>query len=221
MKAKIEETEIVNEVSESYALVQDQAPVEGAGFSADDIDIPKLNVLQKMSQITGPTGSIIIDQKHVIAAPEQKLSVIVLSATKKWKEDLPYDSDIMPKFANNQQAADALAATSEHAILEFAEIRMLIQEYPDCNDEAFIYPIGDKNYAIGRITVQKDAYRCTFKRLATFQAFNPKIQLCTKLWALSTELMTKGKYSWYVPTLSITKEDSPVEAVEFATRSAQ
>ena len=30
--------------------------------------------------------------------------------------------------------------------------------------------------------------------------------------------MSKGKYSWYVPTLAITKDEAPTDVAEFAAR---
>jgi len=210
---KTEKLEVVDQTSTALAVPQ----AEALAFSAADIDIPRINVLQKMSQIEGPTGSIMLDKEFVLAKPEQKINAIVVAAQKKWKEDISFDSDEIPRFANTQAEADALAASSEYSILEFADIILLIPEYDGCDPDAFAYPIGDKNYAIGKITVQKDAYRCTFKRLATFQSFNRNIPIATRFWSFSSELMSKGKYSWYVPSLSITKEDAPAEAVEFAT----
>jgi hypothetical protein len=43
----------------------------------------------------------------------------------------------------------------------------------------------------------------------------------TRLWSFGSELMSKGKYTWYVPTLSITKESPSAEALEFAERLTQ
>ena len=45
---------------------------------------------------------------------------------------------------------------------------MLIPQFDGADETLFPYPIGDNNYQLGRITVQKDAYRLTYKRLFTF-----------------------------------------------------
>jgi hypothetical protein len=47
----------------------------GLAFSAQDIDIPRLNVIQKMSEIEGPIGSVVIDKDSVLLEAEQKTSV--------------------------------------------------------------------------------------------------------------------------------------------------
>jgi len=207
-----DKTEIVTQEPET-ALVQSN----NMSFSAQDIDIPRLNVIQKMSEIKGPVGAVVLDQDAVLLEAEDKTPVIVIGATKRWKENVPYGEDYIPKFASTEAEAKALAEESTYEVVEFAEIVLLIPQIGD-DDSLFPYPIGDANYQIGRITVQKDAYRLTYKRLFTFQTFNPEISVATRLWNFGTELMTKGKYSWYVPTLAITKLSAPAEAVEFAKR---
>lgn len=189
---------------------------QGMSLSAD-IEIPRLNVLQKMSQIEGPVGSVVLDKETVLLEAEEKTPVIIVGAVKRWKEDVPYDDDQIPKIAGTELAAKELAQESSYPIVEFAEIVLLIPQIGD-DDTNFPYPIGDTNYQLGRLTVQKDAYRLTFKRLFTFQTFNPTVPVSSRLWTFGTELMTKGKYSWYVPTLAVTKEESPKEAQEFASR---
>lgn len=188
------------------------------GFSMSDIEIPKLNVIQKMSQIEGPVGSVVLDKEHVLLEAEEKTPVVVVGARKRFKEDIPYDSDTIPRIVDTQAEANALAEESEYEIVEFAEIILLIPQTEGADELLFPYPIGENNYQIARITVQKDAYRLTYKRLFTFQTFNPEANIATRFWSFGTELMTKGKYSWYVPTLAITKEEAPAEVVTFVTR---
>jgi hypothetical protein len=195
------------------------APVNhGLGFSMSDIEIPKLNVIQKMSQIEGPVGSIVIDKDAVLLEAEDRVPVIIVGATKKFKEDIPYDSDVIPRIVSTDEEAKTLAEESAYPILEFAEVVLLIEQ-PEGGDESlYPYPIGEGNYQIARITVQKDAYRLTYKRLYTFQTFNPSVSVASRLWSFGTEMLTKGKYSWYVPTLNITKDEAPEAAVEFVNR---
>lgn len=189
----------------------------GLAFTAQDIDIPRLNVIQKMSEIEGPIGSVVLDKDSVLLEAEQKTPVIVIGAFKRWKEDVPFGEDYIPKMASNEDEAGRLAVESNYAVTEFAEIIMLIPQIGS-DGTLFPYPIGDVNYQIGRITVQKDAYRLTYKRLFTFATFNPNVPSSTIFWNFGTELMSKGKYSWYVPTLAATKIEVPAEVAEFAAR---
>jgi len=216
-KPKKEEVEEVEAVETTTTAVATAPANQNLEFSTQDIDIPRLNVIQKMSEIEGPIGSVVIDQDAVLLQAEQKVPVIIIGASKRWKENVPFGDEYMPKIVSTEEAAKQLALDSEYEVLEFAEIIMLIPQIGD-DDDLFPYPIGDANYQIGRITVQKDAYRLTYKRLFTFQTFNPTVSVATRLWNFGTELMSKGKYSWYVPTLSITKGEAPAQAIEFANR---
>lgn len=187
-----------------------------AGMSASygDIDIPRLNVIQKMSEIEGPIGSVVLDKESVLLEAGQKLNVVVVGAIKKWKEDVPFGDEYVPKVVGTEAEARELANDSDYEVLEFAEIVLLIPQ-PGDDDTHFPYPIGDTNYQIGRLTVQKDSYRLTYKRLFTFHTFNRAVPISSRLWTFSSDLMTKGKYSWYVPSLTITKEETPAKVLEF------
>jgi hypothetical protein len=188
-------------------------PAHSLAFNVQDIDIPRLNVIQKMSQIEGPVGSCVFDKETVLFEAGASIPVVILGATKRWKEDVPFDDDYMPKSVDTEVESRQLAAASDYEIIEYAEIVMLIPQVGDSGD--FPYPIGDTNYQIGRITVQKDAYRLTYKRLITFQTFNRSVPVSSRIWNFGTELITKGKYSWYAPTLAITKQETPAEVGEF------
>lgn len=186
-------------------------------IDAEDIDIPRLSVIQKMSTSDFAHGSLVIDKSHEIIAREAKIGCLVLGATKKWKEDIDFDSDEMPQIVSTKEALDELKRNSEYNILEFAELYLMFAQ-PEGNDddEAFPYPIGDNNYCIGKLYVQKDAYRKTYKSLMTFAAFNRGMSLGSRLWNFESQIMSKGKYSWYVPTLTVTKDAVPEAAANFA-----
>lgn len=172
-----------------------------------DLDIPKLNLVQKSSDIKGDVGSLILDKKHLLAEAEQAVPVIVLFALKQWKEDVPYESQVISKIAHTLAEANQLASTSDYEVIEFAELFLLFKA-PDGVDDEVMYPlpIGDGRYALGKLHVAKDAYRCTYKRLNTFARFNPNIPVHSRIWEFKSELMTKGKYTFWVPTLTQTRD---------------
>lgn len=190
--------------------------VDGLQFDRSDINIPRMNVVQKTSDIEAPTGSLVLDKKFVHLKPEEIGQVVIISAVKQWKEDIPFDEGTMGRIASTPEAAVKLGQESSYPILEFAEIEMLLRQPEDStNDEAYPYPIGDGNYAIGKLYVAKDAYRHTYKRLVTFAAFNKSIQLRNRLWNFQSQMIEKGKYSWYVPSLAISQTETPAEVLEF------
>jgi len=197
------------------------APTGGLQIEATDIDIPMINVVQKLSEIDGPVGSIVLDKKYVLAEADTPLTVCVAAARKAWKENIPFDSDQRPQIANTMAERDELNAESDYDIIEFAEISFLIEQPEDSEDDsAFGIPIGDKNYALGRIYTTKDAYRQTYKRLATFQLTNRETPVHAIQWQLQSSLLTKGKYSWYAPSLTATKSTTAPEVVEFLSSFA-
>tara|TARA_B100000530_G_scaffold50835_1_gene28442 strand:- start:220 stop:855 length:636 start_codon:yes stop_codon:yes gene_type:complete len=187
-------------------------------ISASDIEIPRLNVVQKSSQIDGSFGAIVLDRTSTVLEPEQSANVTIISAVKAWRENVPYESEEIGRIATTEEQKAAIDADSEWGTIEFADIVMLIPKPENGDDTAFPYPIGDEMFAMGKINVNKNGYRNTYKRLATFAAFNPTASLSTRLWSFKTELITKGKYAWYVPSLTITSEESADEVNEFVTR---
>jgi|TARA_A100001391_G_scaffold141117_2_gene99001 hypothetical protein len=186
----------------------------GITIASSDIDVPRINVVQKTSDIEAPLGAVVLDKQHTLAEADQPVPVTVLSVIKGWRENIDYDSDEIPQIAYTQEEANQIDQNSEYDMLEFAEITLLFRQ-PEGNDDEAAYPfaIGEENYAIGRINVAKDAYRQTFKRLATFAAFNPKASLQHRVWEFRSSLISRGKYSWFAPSLGIT-QDEPTEAVK-------
>ena len=186
----------------------------GIAIASSDIDVPRINVVQKTSDIEAPLGAVVLDKQHTLAEADQPVPVTVLSVIKGWRENIDYDSDEIPRIAYTQEEANQIDQNSEYDMLEFAEITLLFRQ-PEGNDDEAAYPfaIGEENYAIGRINVAKDAYRQTFKRLATFAAFNPKASLQHRVWEFKSSLISRGKYSWFAPSLGIT-QDEPSEAVK-------
>jgi len=184
-----------------------------------DIEIPRLNVVQKMSQIEGPVGGVVIDRKSTLLEKDENCSALVVNATKGWRENIPFGSDEMPRIAATESQKESIEGDSTWGeMLPFADITLLFPQPKDGDEELYPYPVGNANYALGKVNVAKDGYRCTYKRLCTFQMFNFDLPLCAKVWTFGAELITKGSHSWFIPTLTVTKEDAPAEAREFIER---
>lgn len=212
--SKKQETETATALAEAPKNELASANASGMDIDSSDIDVPRINVVQKTSDIEAALGAVVLDKQHVLAEAEQAIPVTVLSVLKGWREKIDYDSDEIPRVAYSQEEADQIKANSEYDMLEFAEITLLFKKPEGSdNDAAYPFPIGDDNYAIGRINVAKDAYRQTFKRLATFAAFNPKALMQHRIWDFKSSLISRGKYSWFAPSLAISK-DEPTDAVK-------
>jgi len=184
-----------------------------------DIEIPRLNVVQKMSQIEGPVGGVVIDRKAVLIDKDETCAALVVNATKGWRENIPFGSEEMPRIAMTESQKESIEGDSTWGeMLPFSDITLLFPQPKEGDEELYPYPIGNANYALGKVNASKDGYRCTYKRLCTFQMFNFDLPLCAKVWTFGAELITKGSHSWFIPTLTVTKEDAPVEAREFIER---
>ncbi len=206
---------------ETTALAAAQAPA--AAYAASDIELPRLQFVQKMTDLDfeAPVGSIVLNRESVLYRPGVKVPAIVVAAQKFWKQDIPFDSDQQPAFLPSQEEADRFfrEESNEFSFITCAYISLLIQKTSDTEDaDAFPFDLDGEQWAIGKFFAQKKAYDTTFKRLATFEAFNPGKPISDVVWNLSSDLVTKGSYKWYVPSLSPTKGVVGPETAAFANR---
>ena len=217
VKEKKQKEEIVK--AESADIITGQANNGGFVVSLEDVDIPRLNVIQKMSSIEGPVGGVVIDKSDVLFEKSERVNVIIGHTKKGWRENVPFGSDEMPRIAWSESERTEIENDSEYGkMVVFADITFLVPQPEDADSEndIFQYPIGDQNYALGVINVSKDGYKFTYKKLNTFQLFNSSLPISAKVWSFGTELITKGQHSWFVPTLKPTSENAPEEAVAFS-----
>jgi len=208
-------TKIVKQEKAEIAAVAEPPKL---AITAGDIEIARLNIIQQSSSIEGDVGAVVLDRTTTLLAPDEVCSVIPVNAVKAWREDVPFGNAEIPRIANTEEQKLAIEGDSAFGTIEFAEIILLFPKPEGADDDLYPYPIGDDSYALGKINVAKDGYRCTFKRLATFSAFNPDMPLCAKLWKFKAELLTRGMNSWYVPSLQASKEDASEAVKSFITR---
>jgi len=198
--------------TEVTSLAHQRTTGDGLMYDASDVDVPKGNIVQKISQIEGPLGALVVDQKHVVVLAETPIDVYVLKAKKAWREDVPFGDP--SRLAYTEAERDALVAEGAK-LIEWADITLMIPAPAEFEEAAFPFPLGNGNYSLARINVSKDAYRQTYKRLAMHSACNPDKSYRDRLWSFESQLLTKGKYSWYAPSLSISSSTPDPEVLEF------
>ncbi len=185
------------------------------GMTLKDMDVPVFNLIQKVSDIKGETGSIVVDKKHMLVESEGETFAIVLEAIKSWVEDVPFGDDHQARTARTEDEAEKLARESSYEVIESAMLILLVpQPAGNENDDAYPYPIGDTNYALGRIYGKKKAFRSTYGRLALWQGFNRGKPLSSVLWKLKSQ-KEPGKFIYFVPALNATTTPTPPEVVAF------
>ena len=200
-------------------IVKTQPANKGFLISADDIDIPRINLIQKTSNIDAPVGSIVLDKIHVLAEKESAIPVTVINPIKGWKEDIAYGSDGVCRMAYTEADAATLREESDHKVIEFAEITLLFQS-PDEDPDPATYPLplGGKFCALGKIHVHKDAYRMTYKALATWAAANSPRSISEVEWEFKSSLLQRGPHSWFSPSLKVTSRETNPQILEFLNK---
>ena len=195
-------------------------PNNSGGFeiTADDIDIPRLNVVQAVSQIEAPHGSIVIDKRHVLAELKTPITVIPMVAIKGYREDKPFGMEPLSRSVYNKEDLETLKKDTEFPVIEFANITIMFPEPKDAEGAgAYPFPINGKNYAIGTLNVAKMAYAQTFKRLATYASLRkPEDAYYKVFWDL--EIITiDGKVTYFAPSLRVkdTKDTPDKEVIAF------
>tara|TARA_R100001440_G_scaffold24346_7_gene39725 strand:+ start:1100 stop:1789 length:690 start_codon:yes stop_codon:yes gene_type:complete len=166
----------------------------------DDLNIPWIQIFQSSStySIDGEDpefGSITIDKRCLLAAPNTPLEVIPLQCEKFWFEETPFNRN-NPTGSENKvytkEEMHELKKSSQHKVQEAANITMLIKHPESVDPTDFQMRIGDDHYGIFKIRVQKLAYKNVFKTLYTYQKFNPQGSLHDYVWSLSTHEITGG-----------------------------
>lgn len=173
-----------------------------------DYDIPRINVVHKISDINdhegnpAKTGSLVLDKKWVIAEMKDLIQVTISDWEKWWEEDVPFDDEHIAQRADTKVDRDALEAISPYSIIEVGDIEFMLKGREGVPMQALPHSLGGDRWAIGKLQVRKDAYRQTFKRMVTtFAHRDPEDPEWSSMFTLSTELMEKGKYKWPVPSL--------------------
>jgi hypothetical protein len=208
------------EVNESVILTN-----FNSGFNSEDFHIPRLNCIQKMSEIEGHPGDIVMDRRACILKPGSKLPVTVVSINKSWTEKTPFEGDYKPRFARTLEESKVLESESSYPIIPRADIVLLIPYDPSSGNideeeaaELFPFMVGDSAYQLAQLTVQSFAFDHTFKIVNSFHTGNPNRALIDQSWNLSSLLLERGRYSWYVPVLGRSARPQDPNVLTFLKR---
>jgi hypothetical protein len=191
-------------------------------INSGDIDVPWLNIIQKMSDIPGAVGDLIFDKRTCLAKLNEPVKVIVLEPRKGWKENFPFDSKEIARFAWSEEEKAKIEADSPVGVLECAELILLIpapvlKDGEELDEATYMFPFAGHNYALGRIYVQKLGYRNTYKRINTFNLVNGNtgVRHTERIWTLETCLEESGDYKYIYPRLTVTTEPTDKALLEF------
>lgn len=226
MKTLNKETEVVTaELVVPATAELATAPNYNSGFNSEDFHIPRLNCIQKMSEIEGHPGDIVLDRRAAILKPGNKLPVTVVSISKSWTEKVPFEGEHKAKYANTPEQAAELKRESNFPIIPVADIVLLVPYDPSVSSideeeaaELFPFLVGDTAYQLAKLTVQSFAYDHTFKIVNSFHTGNPNLTLTGQSWNLGSLLLERGRYSWYVPVLGRSNRAQDPAVLAFINR---
>ena len=213
-KTKEKKEEIV-EVNTGVAT-----PVESnLEFKIDpsDINIPYYAIKSALSQYdAGELGDLVVDKTYVVAESGKPVEISIIKMIKGWEEKA--DLGEPKERVYSKEARDELAERTGvpvRSLKEFAEITFAIEKPKDGDDAAYPFPIGDKFYTIGVLTVKNYALVNTYKRVTTLASFNPSMALGDKKWKLTVSLVHGQKNDWWQPAFAATQEESPQAIIDF------
>ena len=179
-----------------------------------DINIPYYAIKSALSQYdAGELGDLVVDKTHVVAKGGVPIEISIIKMIKGWEEDVKFGN---PKErVYSMEARDELRERSPNDLKEFAEITFAIEKPEDGDDGAYPFPIGDKFYTIGILTVKNYALVNTYKRVCTLASFNPSMALGDKKWKLTVNHVQGKNNDWWQPELAVTQQESPQAIIDF------
>jgi len=209
-----EATHEVVEVVKNELAEQSQFVVDSS-----DIQVPRYSLRQNSSKYkAGETGDLIQDQEYVVIPKEKETDIVFVEVRKKWREQTPFGSQIRGRVAYTEEEKAEIEADTEFDVKPAADLIFLAPEQEGSDEEAFTYPLGDINYALGIYdTGSKGAYTGTFKQIATFLATNPNASPANVMWTWRVVDREWNGNEWVEPMLKISREKVSKDVLEFAT----
>jgi hypothetical protein len=228
-----EDTSVVPTGASETALVVTQGAVPGVSGAVgkEDIVVPRLNVVQKMSDkfidLGFNAGDVVYAQEVLFANASKVGNLTVVGVFVQYQQVLPYGGDVLPKVVNTIEEVIAnggsttIGAPNEYS--KIATITGLIEapdDISDAHESFFPLEFEGKLYSMAKWTVAKTAFRDVAKPLLTqAMMFARNGGIFSIKYQLSTKKSTNGTNSWYSPVLKQVGRHTP-EFTQFAAQFA-
>jgi hypothetical protein len=199
------------------------------GPSSEDINIDHLQILGKSSQFDpdgGELGDICINKETPLVNVNDPVKGVLVHTRKYWKENVPYDDETTPRFANTiEEKTQIEQSTTYNGTIPVCDVTLLIERPESFTDDAvsssiFLYEFGGKEYALVKYTVQKSqAVRENYGTInVTARARETKGEDASLYYfeLRSKEKGTGTKFTWHQFVLSGSTTPAPKESVDFA-----
>jgi len=206
------------------STLYNQSGIE-ADMNASDVRIPRINLLQKSSELAEEDGW---NPGDIAFAKEVKLvpfgsaaKVSFLHLRRQYQQHLEWGSQEKPLVYDTREEVFANGGSLQYnAANEYrpiAHLTMLIEQPADADesDEAY-FPLAfdGKQYSLAMWTVGSSAYTSVAKELMTAASIFLKDGIHKVAWELTVENKKSGTNSFMVPKVKQAGKHSP-EFVEF------
>jgi hypothetical protein len=191
-----------------------------------DIKFPTLRFIQKMSDNPDKIdeGTVTLDNTAIVGDDKNVARITILSIHKYYREVLPYGGGMPQSFDTPEQAiaagfriarsrADREAGVP---IVEDAARAVVAIEQPEgAMDRSFPYEIEGKRFTVAMWWIQSSAYAHAAKYIFSKMAFELRQSgLLKAVWSLTTNKVNGKKGDYYIPALSLLKEERSDEFVK-------
>ena len=203
--AKEETTETSTEVAvpETSDMGAYNSP-GGSGWETTDIRIPYLSLVQKTGSMADAfdKGSFVFNKELQISDGKEPVEITILRADKYFVEDIEFDPDIRPKKFNTRDEFLAegfsLDYEAEMKVKEAAELVVLLP----VDEEYSTFSHDGGAFVRAAWICQSSAYATVGRTVATAMiAGHLRDGVHKGKWALTSEMRSNKKASWYVPII--------------------
>lgn len=215
-RAPVQEVQIVpagdkhpQEITTSSAAIPGGAKGMQGEFTARDIQLPRLSLVQKIGDLadSGLTpGSFIFNKEVQLSDGKTPIDMTVLRLVKQYRQKLEYGDKATPLVFDTQQEVIDNGGTLRygepnyfqevaHLFVAIAEPEKLAEEH----SAHFYRQHGGKHYTLAVYSVASTAFTAVGKKVITAGYNQLRDGLWLGKWALTSNLQKNTKGSWFVP----------------------
>ncbi len=184
--------------------------IEGE-VSQRDIQLPRLNLLQKTSELVDAgfsPNSFALNKEIPLG---KSIEAVVVKLSKKYQQDTVYGSEVQAHvcdtLAEVREAGGSTEWGAENHYSEMANIELLVKAPADISEDhldAFPYEVDGGHWAPCMLTVAKTAYKASAKPIITAAFSTLRAGLHQGLWTVNAEMKSAPMGTWSVPQFKLT-----------------
>jgi hypothetical protein len=211
-------TTVTKPLKEELAEIRNTTPAAGieGEVGQKDIQLPRLNLVQKMSDLVnqGISPNTFVLNKEIPLG--KSFEAVVVRLKKQFQQDLPYGTDVQPHvcdtLAEVREAGGSIEWGAENHYSEIAHMQMLVKAPEGLPEEAldnFPYEVDGSHWAPCMFTAAKTAYKTSAKPVITAAFSTLRQGLHHGLWTVTAELKSNAMGSWSIPQFKLTGRTKP------------